>query len=123
MMVHGNVRLRHFTPEGLDDPKVLEMADRIYFRAATERDGGAKVKMTPIVEVRTRDGRTLAHQVQGVPGDPHHPVSQDLLEAKFRDCASFAVRPLKNGNVEKVINLVANLEDAPDATEVIRLLS
>lgn len=99
------------------------MAERIHFRAATAADGGAKVKMTPIVEVRTRDGRTLAHQAPGVPGNPKNPVSQDLLEGKFRDCASFAVNPVSKGNVEKVIELVAHLEDVADAAEVMRLLS
>jgi 2-methylcitrate dehydratase PrpD len=123
MMVHGDVRLRHFTPEALDDPEVLDMAERIHFRAASAADGGAKVKMTPIVEVRTKDGRTLAHQVPGVPGDPNNPVSQDLLEEKFRDCASFAVNAVSKRNVEKVIDLVGNLENAPDATEVMRLLA
>ncbi|HEX2829159.1 MAG TPA: MmgE/PrpD family protein [Burkholderiales bacterium] len=123
MMVHGDVRLRHYTPEALDDPAVLDMADRIDFRAASAADGGAKVKMTPIVEVKTRDGRALAHQVPGVPGDPNNPVSQALLEEKFRDCVSFAVNPVSKRNVEKVIELVADLENVPDATDVMRLLA
>lgn len=123
MMVHGDVRLRHYAPEALADPQVLDMADRIHFRVASAADAGAKVKMTPIVEVRTKDGRTLAHQVPGVPGDPNNPVSQALLEEKFRDCASFAVRPVNERNVDEVIELVANLEHAPDATEVMRLLT
>jgi 2-methylcitrate dehydratase PrpD len=122
MMVHGDVRLRHFTPEALEDAQVLDMAERVHFRAATAADGGSKVKMTPIVEVCTRDGRTLAHQAPGVPGDPNNPVSQDLLEAKFRDCASFAVNPLRKSDVEKVIELVADLEHVADAAEVMRVL-
>jgi 2-methylcitrate dehydratase PrpD len=99
------------------------MADRIHFRAATDADGGAKVKMTPIVEVRTMDGRLLAHQVKGVPGDPNNPVSQGSLEDKFRDCASFSVRPLKKASIDKAIELIADLENTPDATEAMRLLA
>lgn len=70
-----------------------------------------------------RDGRLLSHQVKGVPGDANNPVSQDVLEEKFRDCASFAITPVKNGNIEKVIGLIADLENVPDATEAMRLLS
>jgi 2-methylcitrate dehydratase PrpD len=123
MMVHGDVRLRHYTPEALDDAQVLDMAERIHFRVASAADGGAKVKMTPIVEVRTKDGRAFSHQVTGVPGDPANPVSQALLEDKFRDCVSFAVNPVSAQNVEKAIELIANLEHAADATEVMRLLA
>lgn len=124
MMVHGNVTLRDYTGEGLRDPTVLAMADRVGYRAdpgAALPIGGQSALSRPTVEIRTRDGRTLSCTPGGVPGDPAHPVGWDLLEAKFRDCVSFACRPLIQGSADRIIELVHNLDCLDDVTEIIRL--
>jgi len=56
-----------------------------------------------------------------VPGDPAHPVGWDLLETKFRDCVSFAHRPLIPGGVERMIELVHDLDCLDDVSEILRL--
>ena len=125
MMVRGNVRLRDYTEEGLRDPAVLAMADRVCYRAdpvAALPIGGQSALSRPTVEIRTRDGRVLSCTPDGVPGDPKHPVRWDLLEGKFRDCVSFAHRPLLPGGVDRVIELVHDLDRLEDATEILNLL-
>jgi 2-methylcitrate dehydratase PrpD len=127
MMVKGNVTLRDYTDEGLRDPAVLAMADRVSYqpRPGVEKAKGgssaASIGRTTI-EIRTKDGRTLTATPTSVPGDPNSPVDQSLLEAKFRDCASFAARPIAARNLDRVIEMVWDLESVPDATEIIRLL-
>jgi hypothetical protein len=58
-----------------------------------------------------------------VPGDPQHPVTRDLLEAKFRDCVSFAARPLVEARVDRAIALIRDLENVADMTEIMQLLT
>lgn len=130
MMTRGNVTLRDYTEEGLRDPAVLSMADRVSYRPSSRPDappvrraGEDSALSRPTVEIRTRDGRVLACQPDGVPGDARHPVSQELLEAKFRDCVSFSVRPIPEKNVDRAIEMIRDLELATDAIEVIRLLT
>ena len=125
MMVKGNVTLRDYTDEGLRDPIVLAMADRVSYRVAADNRlpvGGHSALSRPTVEIRTRDGRVHSNTPDGVPGDPHHPVSDELLEAKFRDCASFSARNIPAQNIDRAIEFVRNLEDVTDATELVRLL-
>ena len=125
MMVRGNVTLRDYTAEGLRDPAVLAMADRVGYRADPDAAlpiGGQSALSRPTVEIRTRDGRVLSCTPEGVPGDPAHPVSWDLLEAKFRDCVSFANRPLIPGGAERMIELVHDLDRLEDATDILSLL-
>ena len=125
MMVKGNVTLRDYTDEGLRDPIVLAMADRVSYRLAADNRlpvGGHSALSRPTVEIRTRDGRVHSNTPDGVPGDPHHPVSDELLEAKFRDCASFSARNIPAQNIDRAIEFVRNLEDVTDATELVRLL-
>jgi len=124
MMVRGNVTLRDYTDEGLRDPAVLAMADRVGYRADPDAIlpiGGQSALSRPTVEIRTRDGRVFSCTPDGVPGDPAHPVGWDLLEAKFRDCVSFARRPPGESGIERVIEMVHNLDSLDDASEIPRL--
>jgi hypothetical protein len=50
-----------------------------------------------------------------------HPVGWDQLEAKFRDCVSFAHRPLARAGVERIIELVHDLDRLVDATDILNL--
>ncbi len=126
MAAKGNVTLRAYTDEGLQDPVVLAMADKVSYRpadkAATGRGGSADISSTS-VEVVTRDGRRFEHRSTGVPGDPKNPVNWDQLEAKFRDCVSFSANPISAGNVDKAVGLIRNLEDLTDVAALVRVLS
>jgi 2-methylcitrate dehydratase PrpD len=125
MMVKGNVTLRDYTEEGLRDPEVLAMADKVTYRIDPDAElpvGGYSSLSRPTVEVRTRDGKHYSCKPSGVPGDPHHPVSNELLEAKFRDCVSFSATPVPTENIDRAIELIRDLENVPDVTEIVRLL-
>jgi 2-methylcitrate dehydratase PrpD len=126
MMAKGNVTLRDYTPEGLRDPRVLAMADRVSYRPVAEaqrgRGGSADVSKTS-VEIVTKDGKVLHHRPDGVPGDPRYPVGWERLEAKFRDCVSFSAKPVAAGNLDRAIAMLRDLEDVADATQVPGLLA
>ena len=125
MMAKGNVTLRDYTDEGLRDPDVLAMADRISYRPAPGGElpvGGYSSLSRPTVEIRMRDGSVHACRADGVPGDPAHPIDDTMLEAKFRDCVSFSARHIPPSNIDSAIALVRDFENAPDATALLRLL-
>ena len=128
MMTKGNVTLRDYTDKGLRDPATLAMADRVSYRARPETEKSSrKIPWSGVglvaVEIRTKDGRVLVSQPDSVPGDPKSPVSQELLEEKFRDCISFSAKPIPSRNIDRVIEMIRNLEKVSDATEIIRLLA
>lgn len=125
MAAKGSVTLRDYTEEGLNNPEVLAMADRVSYRPSMQpvagKGGSADISKTS-VEIVTRDGRRLEHRVTGVPGDPSNPVSWDRLEAKFRDCVSFSLKPIVANNLNTAVALIQTLEAESDATKVVRLL-
>jgi 2-methylcitrate dehydratase PrpD len=125
MMVKGNVTLRDYTDEGLRDPRVLAMADRVTYRDEPNAPlpvGGNSTLSRPTVEIRLKDGRVFSRQVKGVPGDPHNPVTREMIEAKFRDCVAFSASPIAQANVERAIALARDLENVPDVSEIVRVL-
>ena len=118
-MAKGNVTLRDYTDEGLHDPEVLAMAQKVRFQPLPPEEN----HQVPAIEIHTRDGRRLYQRVNGLPGDPDNPASQDLLESKFRDCVSFSASPLPPANAGRVIEMVNNLEKVRDVGEIARLLA
>jgi 2-methylcitrate dehydratase PrpD len=119
-MVNGNVTLGAYTPDGRIDPDVLAMAGRVRHQPVPEE---RKTSLIPTVEVRTKDGRVFSRAEEFPLGDNENPMTQEQIEAKFRDCVSFSALPVPPANVDRVIDLVNRLETLADATEVIRLLS
>jgi 2-methylcitrate dehydratase PrpD len=127
MMVKGNVTLRDYTDEGLRDPRVLAMADRVSYRddpnAGLPEVGGNSTLSRPTVEIRLKDGRVFSRRAAGVPGDPQHPVTREMVEAKFRDCVAFSAKPLAAADVDRAIALVHDLENVPDVADIMQLLT
>ena len=105
-LVHRDVVLADFTPEGLRDEAALRISDRITYRLDDRIEGG-------IVTVRTTDGRRLEAAVEKSLGHPSRPMTRERLEAKFRDCCSYATS-LGSRNADALVHFVDRLEEADD---------
>jgi 2-methylcitrate dehydratase PrpD len=103
------------------------MADKVSYRAIPgakmERGGSSGSIGIVTVEIKTRDGRLLSSRPDSVPGDPKQRVGWDVIESKFRDCVSFAAKPIPARNIDRIIELVRSLENQRDVTEVMRALA
>jgi hypothetical protein len=109
-----------------EDRAIVPMADRVSWRAdpdAAVPVGGESALSRPTVEMHLRDGRVLSRKANGVPGDPRHPIAQSQLEAKFRDCVSFAAKTVPAERIERAIALINDLENMTDAAEIVRVLA
>jgi 2-methylcitrate dehydratase PrpD len=128
MLTKGNVGLRDYTDEGLNDSAVLKTADLISYREDPESKmtkGGSSAASVgkTTVELKTRDGKIYSCKPASVPGDPSNPPSQELLENKFRDCVSFSAKTISSAKIESAIELIRELEALPDVCEIIKTLS
>jgi 2-methylcitrate dehydratase PrpD len=115
-LVRGRVGIGEVA--GVDDPQVLALSDRIQ---------GAVREAAPAtwaqIMVRRADGRAASLESTSPSGSPEQPLSNAQLQAKFRDCAAHAVKPIPKEAVEQAIQLIHHLEDIPDATALVRLFS
>lgn len=118
-MTKGEVTLSSYTEEGLQDPDVLAVAQKVRYQPLPPEEN----HFVPGIEIHTRDGRRLFERVKSVPGDPQEPASQDLLEAKFRDCISFSAFPVSENSADRVIEMVNNLETVNNVCEIVKLLA
>jgi 2-methylcitrate dehydratase PrpD len=118
-MLKGDVKLGDFLDEALADPVHQAMGDK--FNYVEDAEASAKSPM-PIITIRTNDNE-YQHQVTGLPGDVNNPVTQERLEDKFRDAASYSANPIAETDIERIITLCANLETVGDATDLVKLIT
>ncbi|MFC1971650.1 hypothetical protein ACFLV0_07010, partial [Chloroflexota bacterium] len=75
-----------------------------------------------VVVIYTKDGSKYRKRIDVLYGSPQRPMSMEDIIKKFKDCAGYAVKPLPEKNINKVIDMVTSLEDVEDVTEIMRLL-
>jgi 2-methylcitrate dehydratase PrpD len=102
-------------------PDVQEMIGRVRFYADPEAEKEGYDKMTTILKITLKDGRTITGRADFGKGSPTNPMSYDEVAEKFQGCAAFADWPAAKSN--QVIDLVRKLEHVPDVRALTALLS
>ena len=90
-LVHGRIGIAEV--DGLGDPAVLALSDRI---AGVAREGRTKGSLS--ITVQRTDGRTVTIEATDPIGSPEKPLSDAQFEAKFRDCARNASAAVSRTN-------------------------
>jgi 2-methylcitrate dehydratase PrpD len=115
-LVRGRVGIGEVA--GVNDPQVLALSDRI--QGAVREDAPTTWAQ---ITVRRADGRAASLETTSPSGSPQKPLSDAQLHAKFRDCAAHAVKPIPEEVVGRAIRFIQQMEDAPEASELVRLFS
>ena len=111
MAVQGRVSAADFTEDRLADPVLLDFMARIQV-AEDERINalGRRARHGCRMVVTTRDGRQFRQDVDDRRGSPENPVDPAEVEVKFRANARTC---LPEADIDRVVRLVAGIEDSP----------
>ena len=110
-LVHGKVGIAEV--DGLGDASFLALSDRI---AGVARDGRSKRSLS--ITVQRTDGRSVTIEATDPIGSPQKPLTNAQLEAKFRDCARNAAKPLSAASVDAALAAIGRLERLQDARDL-----
>jgi len=119
-LVKGKVTVDDFTEEALKRQDILNTTKKITARLDTSMNrhgvgpGGVIISMN--------DGTEYKEEVEYCLGSVERPMTFEDCTKKFRECAACSIKPLPSDKVEKVIEMVSQLEKLDDATEIVRLL-
>ena len=120
--VQRSVRIRDFSQEGLQDPRVRATAAKVVPVQDSSLDW--RLELPPgRVEIATRDGRVVTKVGDGFPGGPGRPTTWPQLAEKFRDCAAAAAHAPRPDQVDAVIEACRALESVTDVAAITRHLS
>ena len=103
---------------------MLSVADKVtpVFDASLQRFT-AGIAGTHQVTIRMQDGTRYFHQTDRPYGRNPDGVTQADLEAKLRDCATFAAKPPTPARVDAAIAVLRDLERCPDVGGLVASLS
>jgi len=121
LLLEGKAGLGEFTDAVVKRPDVQEMIKRVRFYTDPEAEAAGYDKMTTIIKIHFKDGRTINGRADFGKGSPANPMSYNEVAEKFRGCAAFAGWP--DAKAGKIIEFVRNLDRAPDVRPLSELCS
>jgi 2-methylcitrate dehydratase PrpD len=107
-----------FLDEARADPDILSMSDRVTVRVGP--DCGMIYPVT--IELRLKDGRSFRESCTDVTGSPRRPLSDERLAAKFRDAMGFALPEPDPARIDRLLDMLLNIERLDTLEEVATLL-
>jgi 2-methylcitrate dehydratase PrpD len=102
------------------DTRIQALAERTRVVGDDDLERFYPDRYPSIVELTTRDGRTVSRRVDWPKGYPQNPVSPADLERKFRELAATAVHA---ATADRIVDAVANLEQAPRVDDLVALVA
>ncbi len=119
-LLRGKPKLEDFTREMISEPEILQLSDKV----AVTVDPALAVKDIEQVTltVETKDGRQFSGKQQHLPGSPALPLTISECQEKFHNCVTFSRRQDFRRHENKIIDLVFNLEEIADISELTALL-
>ena len=121
LLVDGKADLTKFTDAVVNRPDVQDMIGRVRFYADPEAEKAGYDKMTTIIKITLKNGRTISGRADFGKGSPADPMSYDDVADKFRGCAAFADWPASKAT--QVVEMVWKLEDVLDIKSLTTLFS
>ena len=108
LLLEGRAGLAEFTDETVHRDDVRAMIEKVDFVVDDEAEAAGYDKMTTIIDITLKDGRTVSGRADFGKGSPANPMSYDEVAEKFRETAGFGRLP--KDRIEDVIAMVRDLE-------------
>jgi 2-methylcitrate dehydratase PrpD len=112
LLVDGKADQTKFNDAVVNRPDVQGMIGRVRFYTDPDAEKAGYDKMTTILKITLKDGRTIMGRADFGKGSPTNPMSFEEVAEKFQGCAAFASWP--KAKTDRVIELVRNLENLSD---------
>ena len=119
-LVDRQVTPVQFTMEKIMDPKIREQLNKVEVVADPEIEKVFPALQRVIVQIQTRDGRSLHKQLDFPKGDPRNPLTDQEIEEKF---AALADGVLSKAAQKRVKDAVWSLERVGSVTELMALMN
>ncbi len=112
LLIYGKAGLSEFTDEVVNRPEVQDMIRRVEFGVDAAAEAAGYNKMTTLIDIRLKDGRTISGRADVAKGNPANPMSYEEVAAKFLDCAAFAKWPVTKAKA--ILEMVRRIEKVAD---------
>ncbi len=119
LLIEGRAGLPEFTDEVVNRKDVQAYLKRINFHVHPEAEAAGYDKMTTIIDIHMKDGRTISGRADFGKGSPANPMTYHEVADKFRGCCTFAKWPKRKS--EALVEMVAQFETLPSIDALMAL--
>lgn len=119
-LVKGNISVTDFTEENIKNKEILAISNKVtgVHEPSMTRHGVGPGRLTIIME----DGKEYTEEVEHCLGSVARPMTFEDCVMKFKECNPNSRKPLSPEKIDKLIDMVKNMEKLDNANEIIRLL-
>ncbi len=121
LLLERKAGLAEFTDPIVNRADVQRIISLIDFGVHPRAEAAGYEKMTTIIDIELKDGRTISGSADFGKGSPANPMSDDEVANKFIECATWG--GLSKTGAGKIIDMVFNLEKLRSTRELTRLLA
>jgi 2-methylcitrate dehydratase len=118
-LMFGTVEPRHFSPEYWQDPRLMDLVQKVKVSASEEANRRAPEAMLSRIEILTSGGQRHTAEVAYHRGHYKNPMSDQEIEAKFRGLAQDW---LTSRQIDTLLDRLWNLEQVTDIGGVIQMV-
>jgi 2-methylcitrate dehydratase PrpD len=121
-LIHGEVGLKHFTDQGIQDEAVRAVAAIVdaYVDENIERDWSRSVSPTRLVAVT--DGGELEIQINQPRGSATNPMSKVDFDHKLRDCIAISGLNWGSDRAVHLTDAIGRIEKSDSGASIVRAL-
>ena len=115
--------IRHFDESYIRDPMIMELVKKIHVAPDPALEGRRQgLSLRADMDVATTAGDTYYISIPIPSGFPGNPLSDEKIAKRFEEAAHYGDRPVPEKNLEKIISIVNQLEQAENVCDLIPLM-
>lgn len=122
-MLDGDVGLEHFTPECVDEPRLIEARKKVKFLPSDNPVptlGDSVTDFPAQVVIKTKDGEQFSKERKYAIGSIHEPLSTEQFLNLYR---KFCRNVLSKKDVSRSSELIMNMENLSDTRELMAIIT
>jgi 2-methylcitrate dehydratase PrpD len=124
VLLRGSPKLIHFDEPSIRDPRIMELTKKIRIIPTPSLDDPKRLgfSLAARMKVTTKKGDVYTKTVDIPRGLYGNPMTEEEHMERFRDCISYAGKPLPSANIKKIMSKVGQLQTARDVRTLVPLL-
>ena len=121
-LMRGDFFIAELSDEVLNNDDILQLAARVtpVLDKECQTDLAAG---TTVMEIETFGGKRFSAKKAFAKGNPRDPMSTEECLDKLRKCVKYSYRPFPDSRIERITDMLSNLERLEDIRQLVRLLT
>jgi 2-methylcitrate dehydratase PrpD len=121
-LAKGDIFIDEVNEPVIKDPMILSLAQRVTPVVDAQCQSELVLGST-IMEVTTHEDKVILKETRFPRGNYKNPLSINDVIDKFKKCVNYSERAFPNDQVEKILDLLYNLENLKDVTKLAGMLT